>query len=104
MAITNAPRSTKMAFPSVSGCHALLAKRLMMSKSWLAHLEVKQLHFEAAAHYRKSIEDLEADRYGQEIAHLALARSIATKAQDIARHGRVAPAVSADLKVKSFLQ
>jgi programmed cell death 6-interacting protein len=69
----------------------------------LAHLEVKQLHFEAAAHYRKSVEDLEADRYGHEIAHLELAKGVASKAKDIARRGRVAPAVTQDLQVQYSL-
>ena len=34
-------------------------------QDWLPHLETKQMHFEAAAQYRKSVDDLEANRWAR---------------------------------------
>ncbi|TFY67754.1 hypothetical protein EVG20_g3830 [Dentipellis fragilis] len=65
---------------------------------WTRHIEAKQLHFLAAAQYRKGIDDLEADRYGHEIGRLIVAQSAAKKGYDIARRGNVAPAVLQDVK------
>ncbi|KAI0707335.1 BRO1-domain-containing protein [Earliella scabrosa] len=65
---------------------------------WLAHLETKTSHFLAAAQYRKSLEDLEAHRYGHEIARLAEAKTLAKKGHDTARRGGVNPAVQQDVK------
>ncbi|KAH9838254.1 BRO1-domain-containing protein [Rhodofomes roseus] len=72
--------------------------RHVFPSHWLAHLETKQLHFEAAAHYRKSVEDLEASRYGHEIARLTQAQAAAKKGNDIARRGGVTPSVFQDVK------
>lgn len=82
----------------------------------MAHLETKQLHFEAAAQIRKSIDDSEGNRfvffhssathvvirfvrYGHEIARLSLALSLAQKGFGLARRAAVAPAVVNDIKV-----
>ncbi|KZT73000.1 BRO1-domain-containing protein [Daedalea quercina L-15889] len=72
--------------------------RHVLPSHWLAHLETKQLHFEAAAHYRKSVEDLESSRYGHEIARLTQAQAAVKKGYDVARRGGVAPAVFQDIK------
>jgi programmed cell death 6-interacting protein len=61
---------------------------------------VKQLHFEAAAQYRLSQEDLEKSRYGEEIARLKVAEACAKKGLDTGKRG-VADAVIADLRVCS---
>jgi hypothetical protein len=36
---------------------------IALLQPWLAHLETKELHFAGVAQYRKSMEDLEANRY-----------------------------------------
>ena len=59
---------------------------------------MKQLHFEAAAQYRLSQEDLEKSRYGEEIARLKVAEACAKKGLDTGKRG-VADAVIADLRV-----
>ena len=59
---------------------------------------MKQLHFEAAAQYRLSKEDLEKSRYGEEIARLKVAEGCAKKGLDTGKRG-VADAVIADLRV-----
>jgi programmed cell death 6-interacting protein len=82
-------------------------------------MSVKKLHFEAAAQYRISQEDLEKgrrvdtphgtystyqltrssmDRYGEEIARLQIAEGLTKKAISEARNG-VADTVLSDLKV-----
>ncbi|KAH7927929.1 pH-response regulator [Leucogyrophana mollusca] len=72
--------------------------RNIFPSEWLSHIETKQYHFEAAAQYRKSIDDLEANRYGDEIRRLSLAEVEAKKGYAIARRGAVAPAVLQDIK------
>ncbi|TCD68499.1 pH-response regulator protein palA/rim20 [Steccherinum ochraceum] len=72
--------------------------RHLLPSGWIVHLETKYLHFEAAAQIRKSIDDLEANRYGHELARLALAQSYAQKGYDLARRAAVAPAVLSDIK------
>ncbi|KAJ3836346.1 BRO1-like domain-containing protein [Lentinula raphanica] len=69
---------------------------------WLSHVEAKQYHFEAVAQYRRSREELEKSRYGLELAYLSQALSAAKKGYDIARKGRVTPAVLND--IQSFLE
>lgn len=56
------------------------------------------MHFEAAAQFRLSQEDLEKSRYGEEIGRLKVAESLAKKGVDAARKG-VADSVVSDLKV-----
>ncbi|KAH9058360.1 pH-response regulator [Lactarius vividus] len=54
---------------------------------WIVHIEVKYLHFSAAAQYRKAIDDTERNKYGHEVARLTFAQSTAKKAYDMARRG-----------------
>lgn len=56
------------------------------------------MHFEAAAQFRLSQEDLEKSRYGEEIGRLKVAEGLAKKGLDAARKG-VADSVVSDLKV-----
>ncbi|KAI0787643.1 pH-response regulator [Fomes fomentarius] len=72
--------------------------RHIFTSWWLAHLETKALHFQAAAQYRKSLEDLEANRYGHEIARLSEAKTLAKKGYDVARRGGVTAPVQQDIK------
>ncbi|KAI0331883.1 BRO1-domain-containing protein [Cubamyces sp. BRFM 1775] len=65
---------------------------------WMAHLETKSYHFQAAAQYRKSLEDLEAHHYGLEVARLTEAHILAKKGYDVARRGGVAQPVLQDIK------
>ena len=68
-------------------------------KEWLAHVEIKQLHFEAAAQYRKSIDDLETNKYGHELARLLEAKALAKRGYDLARKSYIAKPVINDIKV-----
>ncbi|THH09151.1 hypothetical protein EW145_g2207 [Phellinidium pouzarii] len=65
---------------------------------WLAHIDTKYHHFEAAALYRKSMDDLEVNKYGHEIARLLEAKAIAKKGYDIARRNYVSRPVLDDIK------
>ncbi|KAG8905997.1 pH-response regulator protein palA/rim20 [Tulasnella sp. 403] len=55
---------------------------------WKAHLEIKRLHFEAVAQYRKSMDENAAGKYGEEVARLQLARDNAKTGYDLARKSR----------------
>ncbi|EIW57583.1 BRO1-domain-containing protein [Trametes versicolor FP-101664 SS1] len=66
--------------------------------NWVSHLETKEFHFLAAAQYRKSREDLEAHRYGHELARLFEAQALAKKGYDIGRRSGVAQPVQQDIK------
>lgn len=83
-------------------------------------MQSKQYHFEAAAQYRKSVDDLEANRfeilihntraqsnlirsYGHELARLAQAQKTVTEAYDCARKGGVMAAVVQDISVRFAL-
>ena len=72
-------------------------------QSWVSHITIKQMHFEAAAQYRLSQEDLEKNRYGEEIARLRVAEGLAKKGLDMSKSG-VADAVIQDLKVREHEQ
>ncbi|KZV63101.1 BRO1-domain-containing protein [Peniophora sp. CONT] len=71
-----------------------------LPSGWLAHLETKQLHFDAASQYRQSINDLERNNYGSEIARLTAGRASAKKGYDVARRAGsgLAQAVLEDIK------
>lgn len=73
-----------------------------MIQEWLAHINTKHHHFEAAAQYRKSVDDLEANKYGHELARLIDAKTIAKKGYEIARRAYVSKPVVDDLKVKQL--
>lgn len=89
-------------------------------------MRTKYHHFAAAALYRKSVDDLEANRcvlllpitlsflhvlkdlrlfifrYGEELARLDMGKTEARKAMDAARKSGVARAVQDDIKVASL--
>ncbi|KAJ7227152.1 BRO1-like domain-containing protein [Mycena pura] len=65
---------------------------------WLPHIDAKRYHFEAVAQYRQSLAEFEARKYGVELARLDQARNAAKQAYDIARRGKVAPAVLQDVQ------
>ncbi|KAI5122282.1 hypothetical protein M0805_002362 [Coniferiporia weirii] len=65
---------------------------------WLAHIDAKHHHFEAATQYRKSLDDLESKRYGHEVARLLEAKTIANRGYDIARRNYVSRPVLDDIK------
>ncbi|WOO78376.1 pH-response regulator protein palA/RIM20 [Vanrija pseudolonga] len=76
--------------------------------SWINHIAIKQLHFEAAAQFRMSQEDLDKGRYGDEIARLRVAEGLAKKGLAIGQRG-IADSVLSELKnlqaaVKSGLE
>lgn len=56
------------------------------------------MHFEAAAQYRLSQDDLEKSRYGDEIARLRIADGLAKKGLDMGKKN-VVDSVLGDLKV-----
>lgn len=69
-----------------------------LPSTWVTHLETKQRHFRAAAQYRKSIDELEANRYGDELRRLMDAEEEAKKGYSLAKRSSVAPAVIQDIK------
>ncbi|KAH7884708.1 BRO1-like domain-containing protein [Phlebopus sp. FC_14] len=69
-----------------------------LPSSWIDHLEIKQRHFRAAAQYRKSIDELETNRYGDEIRRLIDAEAEAKKGYNLAKRGAVAAPVVQDIK------
>ncbi|KAJ7494696.1 BRO1-like domain-containing protein [Mycena galericulata] len=70
----------------------------LFPSGWLPHIEAKQYHFQAVSQYRQSLGELEASNYGIELARLDQARVAAKQAYDIARRGKVAPAVLQDVQ------
>ncbi|KAJ6494794.1 BRO1-like domain-containing protein [Mycena vitilis] len=70
----------------------------LFPSGWLPHIEAKRFHFEAVSQYRQSLAELEASNYGVELARLEQARVAAKQAYDIARRGKVAPAVLQDVQ------
>ena len=60
------------------------------------------MHFEAAAQYRLSQDELDKSRYGEEIARLRVAEGLAKKGLDTGKRG-VADAVIADLRASPTL-
>ncbi|KAI7861408.1 BRO1-like domain-containing protein [Spinellus fusiger] len=70
--------------------------------SWLSHLQIKALHFHAAAQFRKSCECISQNKYGEEVARLQIANGHVKRACDMLKglgdHNRVSGAVVSDLK------
>ncbi|KIM56911.1 hypothetical protein SCLCIDRAFT_1219945 [Scleroderma citrinum Foug A] len=81
-AIRSAPTNVSSSLPSM----------------WATHIETKQRHFRAAAQYRKSIDELEANRYGVELRRLMDAEAEAKKGYSVAKRSSIAPAVVQDIK------
>ncbi|KAI9512028.1 pH-response regulator [Russula earlei] len=75
--------------------------RSILPSDWTVHIEVKHLHFSAAAQYRKSVDDTEHNKYGHEVARLTFAQSTAKGAFDNARRGASKPVME---DVKSLLE
>ncbi|KAL4062196.1 BRO1-like domain-containing protein [Scleroderma citrinum] len=69
-----------------------------LPSTWAMHIETKQRHFRAAAQYRKSIDGLEANRYGYELRRLTDAEAEAKKGYSLAKRSSIAPAVVQDIK------
>lgn len=69
-------------------------------KSWLLHMQIKALHFHAAAEFRKSCECISQNKYGEEVARLRLASSLVRRAFDMLKGSRVSisQAVVSDLR------
>ncbi|GAA5908503.1 hypothetical protein JCM8208_002648 [Rhodotorula glutinis] len=63
----------------------------------LRYLSVKHAHFTAVAHYRRSLDDLGANRYGDELGRLQLADAKLKEVTAVGRRG-VPDAVMQDLK------
>ncbi|KAI0313744.1 BRO1-domain-containing protein [Amylostereum chailletii] len=85
--VREAPAGVRYAFPS----------------GWLAHVEVKQMHFDAASQYRKSVDDVERNNYGFELARLIAAQQTAKKGYDVARRAGEGVAAAVREDVKSLL-
>ncbi|KAM6504501.1 BRO1-like domain containing protein [Amanita muscaria] len=68
------------------------------SSDWLLHIEAKWHHFEAVAQLRQSMEDIEARRYGHELARLHQAQQDAKAAFDAGKRGKVAYVVIQDVQ------
>ncbi|KAK2463406.1 hypothetical protein APHAL10511_004492 [Amanita phalloides] len=65
---------------------------------WLPHIEAKWHHFDSVSQYRQSMDDIEARRYGHELARLGQARQDAKAASDAGRRGEIAHAVLQDVQ------
>ncbi|KAI8638127.1 ALIX V-shaped domain binding to HIV-domain-containing protein [Parasitella parasitica] len=65
-------------------------------REWLTHMQIKALHFNAAAQFRKSCECISQDKYGEEVARLQLATDFVRRALNLRYKG--APTVMNDLK------
>ncbi|KAF8842107.1 BRO1-domain-containing protein [Paxillus ammoniavirescens] len=69
-----------------------------LPSTWIAHIETKQRHFHAAAQYRKSMDELEANRYGDELRRLINAEAEANRGYNLAKRNAVGLAVLQDIK------
>lgn len=58
-----------------------LQKSTAMSPTWVHHLTLKSLHFEAAAQFRMSSSAMSSNKYGEEVARLRVASECCRKAQ-----------------------
>ncbi|KAI8990064.1 BRO1-like domain-containing protein [Pilobolus umbonatus] len=54
-------------------------------KNWLTHMQVKALHFNAAAQFRKSSECIVQDKYGEELSRLQMAADYVKRAFEIVK-------------------
>lgn len=62
-------------------------------------MDTEALYFEAANQYRKSMDDLESNRYGHELARLLKAKEAAKADYELARRDYVVKPVLDDIKV-----
>lgn len=64
-----------------SMCHGFMLKASASFKAeWLAHVQCKKLHFQAAAHYRMAVDSSNKAKYGLEISHLQAALKYGSEA------------------------
>ncbi|KAK4045959.1 pH-response regulator protein palA/rim20 [Microbotryomycetes sp. JL201] len=70
--------------------------------AFISHLTVKQLHFAAVAQYRRSMDDLSANRYGDELGRLQAADAFVKRAMAVPKKG-IADSVLKDLKARRSL-
>jgi hypothetical protein len=68
---------------------------------WIPHLKIKQYHFEAAAQFRRSMDDSENARYGLELARLAQASQWARRGIE-SQHPEVARLVIQDIQASTI--
>lgn len=54
-------------------------------KMWITHMQIKALHFNAAAQFRKSCECISQDKYGEEVSRLQVATDYVRRAFDVIR-------------------
>lgn len=54
-------------------------------KVWITHMQIKALHFNAAAQFRKSCECISQDKYGEEVSRLQVATDYVRRAFDVIR-------------------
>lgn len=80
-----------------SALATVAATRPGLPEQLLNYLLIKSLHFQAVAQYRKSIDDLGANRYGDELGRLEFAISLVKKALAAPKAG-VSDSVQNDLK------
>ncbi|KAK9455841.1 BRO1-like domain-containing protein [Dipodascopsis uninucleata] len=71
-------------------------KSAIIRSDWIHHLTCKKYHFEAAAHYRISMDCLSSGKYGEEIARLQIAQELCSKAVASAKY--VSNTVASDMK------
>ncbi|KDN53419.1 BRO1-domain-containing protein [Tilletiaria anomala UBC 951] len=71
--------------------------RCDLPRDWVSHLTVKRLHFRAAAQYRKSRDDMESNRYGDELGRLQAAEVDVKKALDASKRN-VSDTIVSDLR------
>ncbi|KAG9001425.1 pH-response regulator protein palA/rim20 [Tulasnella sp. JGI-2019a] len=55
---------------------------------WRTHIEIKTLHFEAVAQFRKARDDNTGGRYGVEVARLDVAKTCSQKCNELCRRNR----------------
>ena len=97
----NSLRSWRLYSRQYHPCFSFLRReKFDFVKEWIAHIEAKHHHFTAAAQYRKSVDDLEANRFGHEVARLMTAHGRAKLGYDTARKNLVSKPVLDDLKVR----
>ncbi|KAF8349083.1 BRO1-like domain-containing protein [Amanita rubescens] len=65
---------------------------------WLPHIEAKWHHFDSVAQYRQSMDDVEARRYGHELARLSQAHKDAKTAFDAGKRGKISHTVLQDVQ------
>lgn len=72
--------------------------RLAFPSDWLPHIEAKWHHFDSVAQYRQSMDDIEAHRYGHELARLYQAQQDAKAAFAAGKRGKIGHTVLQDVQ------